>query len=92
MGMPRERLVLIHWLDIVREPGPWMSRLDAAQLKPVDCYSVGFVIYDDNERIVLSDTLGPTREDDIGACDVIPRCVVQEIYDLCCPIAGEGKS
>lgn len=89
MGTPSERLVLIHWVDIVHDSNSWTARQEAIDLKPSDCYTAGFILYEDDDRIVVAGTLGPGTEEDVGDVNVIPRCVIQGICELVFVLPGD---
>lgn len=82
MGIPTERLVLIHWLDIVHDSNSWTSRQEAIELTPADCYTAGFVLHEDEQRVIVAGTLGSSVDENVGDVNVIPRCVIQSINPL----------
>lgn len=76
------RLVEVHWLDIYGDVSTWTSMADALALKPADCWTVGRLIKDAEDHIVVAGTVGADRDDDVGSPVAIPRSVIQKITDL----------
>ena len=82
MGSPENRRIEVHWVDIVREATPWISSQDAADLRPSDCYTIGWLIFSDDYTLVVAQSLGPDKGDDVGGPIAIPRCVIKSVIDL----------
>lgn len=87
-AQPILRMYRIHWVDIVRTADPWISAEAAVALRPADCYSVGWLIYEDDECVVLASTLGDSMDEDIGGTFSVPRCVIKSITELVATGAG----
>ena len=48
--------------------------------KPIDCVSVGWILRDDAEMIVVADSY--TKDKNYGGTTAIPRGVIVEVYEV----------
>lgn len=80
-----ERIVEVEWIDSSATHG-WHNDSQHPRLSP--CRSVGFVLRDDDEQILLAESLDETDPDPtttiarFGCVTVIPRCAVKKVRDL----------
>jgi len=88
-------LVLVEWLDSSRCPADWTHAAEFVPPKPVRCRSVGWLIHQDTDSVVLTPNLGdehcPENEQFCGAL-VIPACAVLSTVELGKPSAETGRS
>ena len=79
------RLVLVEWIDSVQPGARWIFRSQYSPPPPAICWSVGWVVAEDREVVVLaSNVTGPAPDGDYqftGDFD-IPRCAIRRIVDL----------
>jgi len=66
-------------LDDTQWHGDWTDCPEL--LEPDTCYAVGFLVYQDDDKVVLSGVASETGKH-AGVC-VIPRGAVQEIEEVC---------
>lgn len=77
------KLYAVHWLDAHTEGG-WVH--DTSKLTPSPCVSVGFVISENDDYVVLGQSHGIdcAKRDDPEYCNAIciPRTMVTRIQEL----------
>jgi len=84
--MVPKRIVKVTWVDSSSPVDRvWMPSDEAAKPTRVDCITVGYLLYEDEENLVLVSGVAPT--DDKGSFDVsgvttIPQVAVAKIEDL----------
>lgn len=76
----RPRPALVYWIDACDAPTEWADAAKVAASRPVRCQSVGFVLVDDDERVVL--TTSVTEDGDAANGIVIPTACVDELVFL----------
>lgn len=79
------QLVLIEWLDSARPVPEWKHLSDYKDSGPVKCTSVGWLLYDTQEKKVLAPNMGDIESElNIQACGVIqiPTCSITRIVKL----------
>ena len=73
-------LVLVQWEDaLVRGDTTWVSSKDLEGYKPQIFYSVGFLITDCDEGVVLTPAWSP---DMVAAGEQIPRGMIRSVTPL----------
>lgn len=83
---PNFPLVLIKWVDSAQPISGWHHLSDLKDYqKVISCYSVGWLIYDDNKIKMLAPNVGdPNDDNNIQGCGVmrIPTVAVKKIIKL----------
>ena len=75
----RPRPALVKWLDACDAAPEWTDAHKVAASRPVACQSVGFLLTEDDDRVVL--TTSVTEDGDAANGIVIPTsCVVELVY------------
>ena len=70
---PRYELYEIKWLDAYEMESGWLDLEDALKIKPPEVRSVGYVLKETKEYIILAGDLGSDQIDkDVGRVTVIP--------------------
>jgi hypothetical protein len=73
------KFVEVRWMDIAGYPG-WHNEDDKPETyEPMRCTSVGYLLYESKDRVVLCGSLGPEKFCDIT---VIPAGCVDAVRDL----------
>ena len=76
----RPRPALVRWVDACDAATEWSAVDRVAASRPVDCESVGFLLAQDDERVVLTTSL--SDDGDAAAGIVIPTSCVSEVLFL----------
>jgi hypothetical protein len=82
-------LVQVEWLDITGSERPWLELEEAKDMKPARIISVGQLIVDEKDRIVIAGSWG--AEGELGNLNCIPREVVQSLQRVALDVVVEGK-
>ena len=70
---PRSELYEIRWLDAYEMESGWLDLEDALKIKPPEVRSVGYVLKETKEYIILAADIGSNQIDkDVGRVTVIP--------------------
>lgn len=81
--MKSPRRVKVEWIDIVRSTSAWSTHQELDEIKPSLCKSVGWLVKENDDFIVLATNIGDDWEDeDVGILVAIPRCVISSVNDL----------
>ena len=81
--MNTENLVIVRWIDIASHDGAWMDYSDAVTMKPIQVETVGWVIKENPEYIVVAASISPDKEESVtGSINAIPRGCISFIKDL----------
>ena len=72
---------LILWNDISGQERPWLTHEEAISLEPILMRTVGYIIHEDDEKIVVCSTMD-TEEEHYGNLNAIPRGVILAMRDL----------
>lgn len=76
-------LAIVRWIDISSHDGAWMDYSDAENLKPISVDTVGWIIKETNEYIVIVSSLSPEDGETVtGSVNAIPRGCIQSIYGV----------
>ena len=73
-------LVVIEWEDITGNSEPWFTVQDALDLEPARMTTVGWVISDRDDYLIISSTLGDKEEASDINC--IPKSVIKSTTKL----------
>lgn len=73
-------LVLVTWVDSRQTEGSWQFLSDLSPPAPVICRSVGWLVHDGPDCLIVAQSLGDVADDDIQTAGRkhIPRPCVQE--------------
>ena len=70
---PRSQLYEVRWLDAYEMESGWLDLEDALKIKPPEVRSVGYVLKETKEYIILAADIGSDKIDqDVGRVTVIP--------------------
>jgi len=72
---------IILWNDISGQERPWLTHEEAISLEPILMKTVGYIIHEDDEKIVVCSTMS-TDEEHYGNVNAIPRGVILAMRDL----------
>jgi hypothetical protein len=72
---------LILWTDISGQERPWLTHEEAVSLEPILMKTVGYIIHEDDEKIVVCSTMA-TDEEHYGNLNAIPRGVIIAMRDI----------
>ena len=72
---------LILWNDISGQERPWLTHEEAISLEPILMKTVGYIIHEDDEKIVVCSTMD-TEEEHYGNVNAIPRGVILAMRDI----------
>lgn len=75
------KIVAVTWDDIVTR-ADWVGDRETVieEMKPMRCVSIGFLIVDNDEIVLLADTVSKDKE--FSGLTVIPKPVVKEIIEV----------
>lgn len=78
-----DRMVLVKWIDSGGD-GRWLNRNDILEHGGLaSCESVGWLIHEDDEKIILGLSLNrSTQNDDVQGYMAIPKVAVSSVIDL----------
>lgn len=74
--------VCVTWVDIVSDSGGWSTLSEAMEYRPLTVETQGWIIYEDDDFIILVSTLSPPLEDEepaVGGIHAIPRGCITNI-------------
>ena len=70
---PRKKLYVVKWLDAYEKESGWHSLNDALKIRPPEVLSVGYVLAETEEYLILAADIGSDKMDnDVGRVQVIP--------------------
>lgn len=72
---------IVLWTDISGQERPWLSYEEAIGLEPILMKTVGYIIHEDDEKVVVCSTMA-TDEEHYGNVNAIPRGVIIAIGDI----------
>jgi hypothetical protein len=76
----RPRPALVRWTDACDAAPEWTASAKVAASRPVACQSVGFLLAEDDERVVLATSI--SEDGDAANGIVIPTSCVTEVRYL----------
>lgn len=85
----KNSLILVHWQDSKQPTAAWLFTNELPPLKIAEAETVGFLVAEDEEIIMLAQSIANANQDDEQACGLmqIPkRCIVSHI------LLGTAKS
>lgn len=68
----RSKLYEVTWLDAYEHYAGWHSLKDAKKIRPKKVSSVGYVLEENKEYIILAADMGLDKDTDVGRLTVIP--------------------
>lgn len=74
-------LVQVEWLDITSHDGAWLDMKEAEEYAPTPMKTVGFLLKEDPEYIVVVSTIADSL-DSVGSTNAIPRGCIQSVTKL----------
>lgn len=75
-------LMLVHWQDSKQPTAAWTYLDDLPKLKVAEVETVGFLVAEDDEIIMLAQSMANVNLDDAQACgcmQIPKRCIVSHI-------------
>ena len=81
LGMKKalEEKVEIEWSDAYEMESGWHDLEDAEKITPLTVFSLGYVVKDTKEFIIISADIGRKGDSDCGRVQVIPKPWVKKI-------------
>ena len=73
--------VCVLWLDITSKTEPWICHEEAIEMRPATMRTVGWVLEDNSEYIIIASTVD-TSDELVGDVNCIPKGVILEIMHL----------
>lgn len=80
MNTKRQR-VEIHWHDIFTDSS-WVEDARVIKADPIDVISIGYIMNEDGDRIVLSHSMIERADEKSSDYTVIPRGCIQSMWKL----------
>ena len=77
---PDYKTVLVEWEDITGNTEPWLTIEDALDLEPAYMTTLGWLLLEKDEYIILSSTLGSKKEASDINC--IPRAAIKNLEEM----------
>jgi hypothetical protein len=74
-----EDKVEIEWIDAYEMESGWHDLKDAEKITPLTVFSLGYVVKDTKEFIIISADIGRKGDSDCGRVQVIPKPWVKKI-------------
>ena len=71
--------VEIEWIDAYEMESGWHDLKDAEKITPLTVFSLGYVVKDTKEFIIISADIGRKGDSDCGRVQVIPKPWVKKI-------------
>jgi hypothetical protein len=68
----RKELYVIEWLDAYEHYAGWHSLKDAKKIRPKKVLSVGYVLEENKDYVILAADIGLHKDTDVGRLTVIP--------------------
>lgn len=75
------RIIKVTWIDAQRFEVGVQSESELKHYQPIPCDIVGFMVHDDEERIVIAQEKWE-EEAGLKYVHVIPKCSITKIVDL----------
>tara|TARA_R100001082_G_scaffold65878_1_gene37153 strand:+ start:673 stop:930 length:258 start_codon:yes stop_codon:yes gene_type:complete len=73
-------IVIVEWEDITSNTEPWLYISDALELEPAQMTTVGWLVEDREESIILISSIGDNKE--VGDINCIPKSVIKDMREL----------
>ena len=71
--------LVVHWCDIVCVEEPWITPEEADDLQPAKMITVGWLVKDTEEFLVLASTFEDAKDPQLGNVNCIPKGVISRI-------------
>ena len=75
------KCVAIRWTDINSFDGAWLDLKESTTLKPIQMETIGWIVHQTKEYIVVVSTLNSTG-DLAGSTNAIPRGIINKIIPI----------
>jgi hypothetical protein len=76
------KIVQVTWLDHREDGEAWQSYHDAKALQPAECHTVGYLVHEDDERLVGASTWIDDDDETVGGAFVIVAAAVRHVEVL----------
>tara|TARA_R100000664_G_scaffold29034_1_gene40613 strand:- start:188 stop:451 length:264 start_codon:yes stop_codon:yes gene_type:complete len=76
----RYKIMIVEWEDITSNTEPWLYISDALDLEPAQMTTVGWLVEDREESIILISSIGDNKE--VGDINCIPKSVIKDMREL----------
>lgn len=78
-------LVIVHWIDTVGHgDNTWLTVGEVMEVKPSPMVTVGFLMKETNDYVVVAATKAEQVDDDIfGNVNAIPRSCITDMREVC---------
>jgi hypothetical protein len=82
-GIPL-KLALVYWSDSAQASGAWRHMEDLPEPEAIDCASVGWIVKEDDEVLMIAQSMGDIGTDNTQCAGIkqIPKCCITEIKIL----------
>jgi len=70
-------LVLIEWKDICDPHAGWKSLEESAEFNPMPCKSVGWLIFENPEKVIIAQDI--SGDEETNGLSVFPRGCIKDI-------------
>ena len=68
-------IVVVEWEDITSNTEPWLCLAEALELKPARMTTIGWLIADNEDSIIVASSLGDEKE--VSDVNCIPKSVIK---------------
>jgi hypothetical protein len=79
------KIIEVTWLDHREDGQAWQSYHDAVNLQPAECHTVGYLVHEDDDRIVVTSTWLNDDDETVGGAFVILASAVTHLRVLSDP-------
>ena len=76
----RYKIMIVEWEDITSNTEPWLYISDALDLEPAQMTTVGWLVEDREDSIILISSIGDNKE--VGDINCIPKSVIKDMREL----------
>jgi hypothetical protein len=79
--MPNEDFdkVIVEWKDAYEMESGWQTIEEAIKIRPPTIFSMGYVLKEEKEYIILAGDVGRKGDSDCGRVQVIPKSWVKRV-------------
>ena len=71
--------VVVEWLDAYEMESGWQTIEEAKKIKPPQVFSMGYVLKETKEFIILCADIGREGDSDCGRVTVIPKSWIKKV-------------
>jgi hypothetical protein len=75
------KIVEVSWIDSTALADGWRDKQTYIEMSNLECTTVGYLIYESDDIIVLAMSHNP-ENDDVNHCYTIPRVCVKEMKEI----------